>query len=96
MDRQWDWNKILSLLIALVYLVIASIWGESGDWLLLSGYLVLPLGCILFSKEVGGFVGISAKGVSVSRPTPGIFILIAGWVLLLMPVFVSLIGTAVS
>ena len=83
---EWDRNKILSLLVSLVSLAVALIWGEAGDWLLFIGYLVMPLGCIWFSEEVGGFTGIGAKGIHISTKTPGILILIIGWVLLFMPV----------
>jgi len=76
------------LLFCLAYLVGSLVWGGSHDWLLLLAYLIMPMACIWFSEELGGFTGIGPHGIYISSPTPGIFILIIGWVLLFMPIIV--------
>ena len=90
-----DWNRVLSLLVCLAYLIGSLVWGGSDFWLILLAYLIIPIVCIWFSEEVGGFTGI-AHGIFISSPTPGIFILIIGWVLLFMPVIVIGISSFVS
>jgi len=84
-----DWNRISSLLLAVTYIVIALVVGNLGDVILLIGYLVIPLGCIWFSEEVGGFTGIGAHGISISSKSPGIIIAIGGWLLLFMPLIAA-------
>ncbi len=86
---EWDWNRIASLGVAFAYLTLALAWGDPGTWLLVLAYLVIPMGCIWFSEEVGGFTGIGAHGISISTRSPGILILIVGWLLLLMPIVVA-------
>ena len=86
-----DWfenvSRALSLLIALIYLGIASYSAPSaakllGNLLLVSGALLLPLACIWFGDELGEYVG---GGSSITRKSPGWMVKIGGWVLLLLP-----------
>jgi len=57
-DFGWeDWqmviSRILSLLVALVYVVIALIAGAGWETVKLAAFLLLPLACIWFSEENG-------------------------------------------
>lgn len=80
-----SWNRILSLIIYAAYLIVAIINGDKGTWPIASVALLLPLGCIWFGDELGGYVGLASNLIFISDTTPGIFIQIIGWVFLLMP-----------
>lgn len=77
------WNRILSLIISIAYLLFAI--NQDSRWPVMLGFLMLPLGCIWFGDELGGFIGVGSKGIFISETTPGIFVQIVGWLLLLMP-----------
>ena len=86
-----DWfpnfSRTLSLVIALIYLGIASLAALSaaklmGNLLIFGGALLLPLACIWFGDELGEYVG---GGSSITQKSPGWMVKIGGWVLLLLP-----------
>jgi len=82
-------SRTLSLLIAIAYLVIASLQAESAakvfaSILIVGGALLLPLACIWFGDELGEYVGV-LPGPSINRKSPAWMVKLAGWVLLLLP-----------
>jgi len=87
--------RILSLLIAIAYLVIGCLQARSAaqlfaTLLLLSGALLLPLACIWFGDELGEYVGV-LPGPSINRKSPAWMVKLGGWVLLLLPVIIFFI-----
>jgi hypothetical protein len=83
--------RVVSLVIAAGYVLLTLIGGLSqsvltaiGSGLLVSVVLLLPLACIWYGDEVGGYVGM-LPGPAINRRTPGFFIRIGGWILLLLP-----------
>jgi hypothetical protein len=85
-------NKVLSVIVTIFYCVLCLIWFEIDVIMLfLLGYLVLPLACIWLADIIGEFTGIGSRGIFISSPTPGIFINIMGWILLLLPIVAVLI-----
>jgi len=86
-----NWNRILSGLLALLYIIGASFAGGAEGAGKVAIFVILPLACIWFSDAMGGYVGPSGHGL-ITSPTPGIFVCIAGWLLLLFPLVVSLIS----
>ena len=102
----FDWltnfgeSRFVSLLIAAGYLSIglfmpgaSSIKERLGFVLAATGYLVLPLLCIWFGDEMGNFIG-TLPGPAINKPTPGCLVILAGWVLLVLPAIVLLISLA--
>ena len=90
-------SRFFSLVIAAGYLSIVlfmpgggSVQSRLGFVLITSGYLLLPLLCIWFGDEMGGYIG-SLPGPAINKPTPGCLVKVAGWVLLLFPVIALLI-----
>jgi hypothetical protein len=88
-----NWNRILSGPLAMLYVIGAYMHAgvESACKAAIGG--ILPLACIWFADAMGGYIGPTSSG-SITNTTPGVFVCIAGWVLLLMPVFVG-IGWAI-
>jgi hypothetical protein len=56
-------------------------------------YVILPLARIWFGDEMGGYIGPTSSGY-ITNTTPGVFVCIGGWLLLLLPVLV-VIGYAI-
>ncbi len=79
-------QRFLSLLVAGWYLYRA--YSSAGpDTALKAGFLLLiPLSCIWFSGTLGRFTCRLGPGRSgITATTPGCFIKLAGWFLLLTP-----------
>lgn len=80
-----SWNRILSGILAAVYVIVALVagGGEEGFKVLLC--LLLPLACIWFGDAMGGFTG-PAGTIGITAASPGMILCILGWVILLLPV----------
>jgi len=83
------WSRTVSLLIAIVYLVVACLSARSAanvflSILIVGGALLFPLACIWFADELGEYVGV-LPGPSINRKSPAWMVKLAGWVLLLLP-----------
>ena len=90
-----NWNRILSGLVAVIYVVAASFSGGAEAAFKAFLFLILPLACIWFSDAMGGYVGPTPRG-AITSPTPGSIICIAGWLLLLLPAIVGIIYACVG
>ena len=86
-----DWNRIVSLLIALVYIVVAYIAGGGQSVLKMAVFLVFVLALIWFSDEMGSYTGFIGRGPPITQQTPGCIVRVIGWLFLLLPAVVYLI-----
>ena len=84
-------NRPFSLAVALVYLFwFGSKEGSDGILIALI-FLILPMAAIWFGEYMGSFLGFAFLSRSlITAPTPGLAVVVAGWILLLSP-FVALI-----
>lgn len=89
--REFPLERMLSLVIAGVYLVITAFFASKGklvtDLLLVCGALLLPMACIWFGDELGEYIG-ALPGPGITRKSPGWMVKIGGWVLLLLPIVI--------
>ena len=99
-EREPSWasqflrSRTLSGGVALVYLVAAGVAGKPAVFMKVAIFLILPVSCIWFADAIGGYSGLmSFPRPAITRKTPGFAIAIAGWILLLMPLVVSVIMT---
>jgi hypothetical protein len=85
-----NWNRILSLLLAALYVVIAYHFeGAKGAWeVVLSA--ILPLAAIWYSDAMGGYTG-PTTGMPITAPSPGVLVCFLGWALLLMPIVIGIV-----
>jgi len=85
-----NWNRLLSGLLAAVYIIGAYI-GEGGElaWKVGIG-VILPLACIWFSDAMGDYIGPTSGG-GITSTTPGWLVCIGGWLLLLLPLIISIV-----
>jgi len=85
---QINLNRILSGLVAAIYLATACYFeGPELAWKV-GLFLIFPMACIWFSEAMGDFTGNSAS-VSITATTPGWMVLTGGWVVLLLPVIMT-------
>jgi hypothetical protein len=85
-----SYNRILSGLLAVVYIVTAFIGRGAETAFLAAIGLILPLACIWFSEAMGGYIG-QAGTIGITGASPGIFVCILGWLLLLVPLIVLVV-----
>ena len=87
--------KVIAIIIACSYLIFSSWIFGLGGFLLMLRFLILPLACIFFGYEMGSITGVrfSLNPIRpvVNKPTPGVFVIIIGWVLLFVPIIAMLI-----
>jgi len=83
-------SRIISGVIALVYLVGAYASGGGETTFHVGLFLVLPLACIWFSEEMGNYAGMLMQGGPMTS-SPAWLVAALGWMLLFMPVIAALI-----
>lgn len=86
-------TKLLSLIISIGYLIIAYHNGGTKELFRFVIFLVLPLACIWFSNEIGGYTG-SARLTPITSESPGCLIRLIGWFLLFLPIIMALINAS--
>ncbi|HWB61779.1 MAG TPA: hypothetical protein VG733_20010 [Chthoniobacteraceae bacterium] len=79
-----NWNRILSGLLAAIYIVAAFAEANAAVGCVAVISVILPLACIWFGDQMGGFLGQSGSGLITER-SPGVLVCIFGWLLLLAP-----------
>ena len=79
-----NWNRALSGWQAAFYVIGAflDVGAEAGFKVI--AVVTLPLACIWFSDAMGGYTG-PTTGLWITAPSPGVFVCILGWMLLLLP-----------
>jgi hypothetical protein len=88
-----NWNRILSSLVAVIYIVIAAILGGAEFAFKIGLFLILPLACIWFSDAMGGYTGLGlmAYDYPITKQLPGILVCIMGWGVLFLPAIAGVI-----
>ena len=84
-------NRILSLIIAVGYIIAAILTSQSGNVVIVVAGIIFALALIWFGDEIGGYTGLSGSGISITRTSPGCAIIFLGWVFLLSPLIIWVI-----
>jgi hypothetical protein len=79
-----NWNRLLSGMLALVYVVVSAIIGGAEPAFKMAFATVFPLACIWFADYMGGYVGPTSN-MAITKASPGWLVCVLGWVLLVMP-----------
>jgi len=93
-----DWilynkGKCASIIVSALYLLAAFLTGNIEDVVRLAGFLIIPLACIWFGDDMGGWIGFSrAGGPRITQASPGCLVVFVGWVLLLAPLIVGIVS----
>ncbi len=80
----WDRPRVVSVVIALGYVVLAFIKGGPTFSLNVVAAAAFPLACIWFGDEIGSYTGFIH--MIPLRETPGPIVRFVGWFLLLVPI----------
>jgi len=72
------------------YIIGAFVVGGTEGALKVLGFVILPLACIWFGDAMGGYIG-PTWGPGITAPSPGLMVCIAGWLLLIVPLFFILL-----
>jgi len=85
------YSRPISGFIGLIYLVLILISGSPELIFKGSAALFFVLACIWFSSDMGSYVGSTWPGrPAITKKTPGIFIALAGWFFLLIPLIFTI------
>ncbi|HNT36734.1 MAG TPA: hypothetical protein PKH07_17230 [bacterium] len=83
-------KRILSAIIAIIYLSVAYLGGGSEGAIRCALFLFLPMACIWFSEEMGSFTGVM-RGHYINAETPGCLVALGGWFVLMLPFIIWII-----
>lgn len=83
-------NRIFSGVLAALYVGAGFVIGGGEGGLKVFIFVILPLACIWFGEAMGGYTG-PGGGMPITSPSPGLFVCIAGWILLLLPIVMGII-----
>ena len=93
-----DWQRIVSLLVAIVYLLVSPILFPANTWSHLMADIIMrilslafPLACIWFADDLGEYCRDGTLFPEITTPSPGRFVRLGGWILLLLPVLLFLL-----
>ena len=96
-----DWNRTLSLWLAIAYLLIALIYVGVVAFTQMLLYLIIPMACIWYGDAMGSITGgstvIISGGPAITKQTPWCIMNIGGWLILLLPIIkgvIILVGMA--
>ena len=83
----------LSLVIVLVYLVAAFIYGGWELLLIAAIVLIMPIAMIWFGDEIGDYVGGFHRigKPYITKRSPGSLVSLFGWALLLAPIAIIIL-----
>ena len=90
-----DWQRVASLVVAIIYLFVSPILFPSNSWSHLVADIIIrilalafPLGCIWFADDLAEYY---TGGGLINSPSRGKFVRLGGWILLLLPVLIFLL-----
>ncbi len=85
--------KKSSLIIAIVYLILALIFGGLELFLITLASLIVALALIWFGEEMGDYIGGFHRigKPYITKKSPGSLVSLFGWALLLLPIIVMLL-----
>ncbi len=83
-------SRIISAVIAAVYIIAAFAMGGGELVLMTIGSLILPMGCIWYGEQLGNYIGLLPIP-AITQTTPGCLVTAVGWVFLTIPIFLLLI-----
>ena len=83
-------NRAASALVAIAY-VVAGILHDGAELAFkMVLFTIFPLACIWFGEAMGGYVGPTML-IGITKRSPGQFVCVLGWLLLLLPLSIVLL-----
>jgi hypothetical protein len=85
-------SRIISGVIAVVYLSVAFFEGGGETAAKVAFFLILPLALIWYSEPLGDYTGPTGRGPAITKATPGCVVAFVGWLLLLTPTILVVVS----
>jgi len=82
-------SRAISGMIAVIYMLLGYFTGGFKGLSSIAVYLILPMSCIWFCEEMGGYTGIGMGRGAITSTSPGCMVAFGGWLLLFLPVIVG-------
>lgn len=80
-------SRTLSLALAVFYVVASAREGGAGDAVKTLSFCIVPLACVWFPDLMGDYTGNAfGGGAAITGKSPGIFVWVLGWLVLLIPI----------
>ena len=93
-----DWQRVASLVVAIGYLLVAPILFPTNSWSHLMADIIMrilslafPLACIWFADDLGEYYRDGILAPEITTSSPGKFVRLGGWMLLLLPLLIFLL-----
>lgn len=93
-----DWQRMASLIIALVYLPLSVVMFPADTWSHLMADVIMrilslafPLACIWFADDLAEYFQDGVLFPRITTPSAGRWVRLGGWILLLFPVIFFLL-----
>jgi hypothetical protein len=93
-----DWQRVASLVIAIAYLLVSPILFPANSWSHLMADIIVrilslafPLACIWFGDDLAEYYQDGTFLPRITTASPGRFVRLGGWILLLLPVLLFLL-----
>lgn len=93
-----DWQRVASLVIAIAYLLVSPILFPANSWSHLMTDIIVrilslafPLACIWFGDDLAEYYQDGTLFPRITTASPGRFVRLGGWILLLLPVLLFLL-----
>lgn len=91
-----DRSRFISLMIAIIFLVLAFVFiaENTEDRLIIFLYLAVCISLIWFGDELGGLTGVRFGDIEspvITKTSPGPIVRFLGWCLLMVPFILMLV-----
>ncbi len=91
-DPFWTLGKVLSGAIALAYICFAYLMADDLHAVYMFLFILTPVACIWFPDSMGSYIGYAMFSIGVTRESHPGFVYALGWLVLLLPVLLSILG----
>lgn len=93
-----DWERIVSLLVAVAYLLLSPVLFPANSWshlmadtLIRIMSLAFPLACIWFSDDLAEYFRDGNLAPEITHASSAVWVRLGGWLLLFLPVLLYLL-----
>lgn len=85
LETQVTIEKLVALGIGIVYCVVLCVVGQLAAFPAIF-FVLAAVGLIWFGDELGSMTGMSMRGGTINKASPGFLVRIFGWLFLMSPV----------
>ena len=95
MEVSVTWEKLAAAVVALVYCIVFFVMGQLQAFPAIL-FVLGSAGLVWFGDELGSMTGMSIRGGTINKASPGFLVRIFGWLFLLFPLGLAVYSHFVS